>query len=414
MNLSDEQELALNELLKFEKSKEKFFLLAGSAGTGKTTLLGEYAKNSSKEIILTTPTHKAGNVLQSKSPGYEVSTIHSALGLTLEWEQGETKLVQKAKSKTGNYLTTVVVDEASMIDEEIYSYILDDVRRNNNRYLFVGDHCQLPPPKDSDCPIFKHVNNRFNLKTIIRQAAGNPIIKAATGFRDIIETGIITDFEFGSNEIGSVQLINKDDLITLSKDLYKSDEYKNNSDFVKILAYTNEQCHKYNNYVNKLFKVPDNESFIVGSKIVFNDAYAKHQKIIVPNNTEGVVTGIKKCVKDGIFYDKLTIQFDQDIIEQKEFDVVTLNSKSDYNKLLQSYKSMAIASKSWGKYYALKDMYCDIRPNHAMTVHKSQGSTINNVFIDLKDILKCTDKALIWKLLYTAVTRASNNVYILE
>ena len=63
----------------------------------------------------------------------------------------------------------------------------------------------------------------------------------------------------------------------------------------------------------------------------------------------------------------------------------------------------------------LKDVFCS-------TVHKSQGSTYNHIFLDLKDILKTSqnkyrnasyldDRP---KLLYTAVSRASEKVYLID
>lgn len=418
VDLTKHQQDALNKMLEFEKSDKKMFLLNGSAGTGKTTLIGEYCRQSSKQVILSAPTHKASHVLQSKSIGYDVSTIHSILGLTLEYEKDKTILVQKTKPKTGNYLTTVVVDEASMLSDELISYIRTDIKKANNHYIFVGDHCQLPPVDFETSPVYNIVDSKFELTEIIRQAAGNPIIKVATAIRDMIETGKIADFEFEENEIGSVQSIDKSELIKLAKHYYKSPEYETNSDFVKITAYTNEAVNKYNHFVNKLFKVPEHETFIPGSKIVFNEAYAKGKRIIVPNNSEGIVKSIKKRVSDGIFYDTLEIEFEPGILTDPNFsgtfDVINPNSMSDYKRMLNAIKSDALRSRSWNKYYHYKELYQDIRPNFASTVHKLQGSTIEHIIIDLNDIMKCKDKNLLMKMLYVAVTRGAKNCYILS
>ena len=67
----------------------------------------------------------------------------------------------------------------------------------------------------------------------------------------------------------------------------------------------------------------------------------------------------------------------------------------------------------WGD--NLKDVFCS-------TVHKSQGSTYNHIFLDLKDILKTSqnkyrDASYLDdrpKLLYTAVSRASEKVYLID
>ncbi len=41
---------------------------------------------------------------------------------------------------------------------------------------------------------------------------------------------------------------------------------------------------------------------------------------------------------------------------------------------------------------------------YAMTVHKAQGSTINNVFIDMKDVLTCRDPELLRQLQYVGAS----------
>ena len=49
-----------------------------------------------------------------------------------------------------------------------------------------------------------------------------------------------------------------------------------------------------------------------------------------------------------------------------------------------------------------------------MTVHKSQGSSINNVFIDMKDVSICRDKEELRQLQYVGVSRTKTNCYILQ
>lgn len=420
MILSECQKDALNRLLEFDNSKDSLFLLSGSAGTGKTTLLGEYIKASKKQIILSAPTHKAKRVLSSKSLGTEASTIHSLLGLKVQVKFGKTSLKQVAKSGTGNLLSVVVVDEASMLDKELMSYIFNDIKKNNNKYVFVGDHCQLPPINEEICPIFDlpEIKRKVFLKQIIRQAAGNPIIKAATALRDMIESGKVEDFEFEENDIGSIRVLDKSELIGLSKMLYLSDEYEKDIDYVKIIAWTNEAVHKYNNFINKIYKVPDGEDFKIGTRILFNEACVKGDLILVNNNAEGTVVNItKSCYNSQIFFDRLEIEFDNPnecSTSKNIFDVVNHHSRVDYNNLLNEYKNIAIHTKAWGKFYALKEKFADIRPNFAITCQKSQGSTYSNVIIDLNDIMRIKDKTKMLQHLYVAVSRASKNVFIIQ
>jgi superfamily I DNA/RNA helicase len=68
--------------------------------------------------------------------------------------------------------------------------------------------------------------------------------------------------------------------------------------------------------------------------------------------------------------------------------------------------------KNWHEYFELKNKVGDLRAIHACTVHKSQGSTYDNVFIDLDSIGRNNKANEVARLLYVAITRASNMVYL--
>jgi exodeoxyribonuclease-5 len=53
-----------------------------------------------------------------------------------------------------------------------------------------------------------------------------------------------------------------------------------------------------------------------------------------------------------------------------------------------------------------------LRPIHASTVHRSQGSTYEKVFVDLTDIGRSTRRDVLLRLLYVALTRSRGDVYV--
>ena len=63
-------------------------------------------------------------------------------------------------------------------------------------------------------------------------------------------------------------------------------------------------------------------------------------------------------------------------------------------------------------YYSYVDIFADISYGYCITVHKSQGSTFDDVFIDSRNIMSFKNKDTL-NCLYTAVTRASAKVNIL-
>lgn len=87
------------------------------------------------------------------------------------------------------------------------------------------------------------------------------------------------------------------------------------------------------------------------------------------------------------------------------------------------------ASKNWKNYYELIgsftspiDLYYSNRLirkksfgyGYSTTVHKSQGGSINNVFIDMKNILLCKDREELRQLQYVAMSRTMNNIYLFQ
>lgn len=138
-----EKKVALAELFAAPLS-----VLNGRAGTGKTTLvkaLVSRAEVKGKGVLLLAPTGKARVQLQTKvGQGYEAQTLAQFLSK-----------YQRYDGATGTYLTrggqpraprvgTVVVDECSMLTEEQLAALLD-VLIPPDRLILIGDPRQLPP-----------------------------------------------------------------------------------------------------------------------------------------------------------------------------------------------------------------------------------------------------------------------------
>ena len=70
-------------------------------------------------------------------------------------------------------------------------------------------------------------------------------------------------------------------------------------------------------------------------------------------------------------------------------------------------------AKAWRDCLSFKDCTICIDFPYAMTVHKSQGSTFNTVFVDTDDIAQCAERDfnMYLKLTYVAISRASHKVF---
>lgn len=204
------QRSAMDDILGWYVVADGPLTLGGYAGTGKTTMLSKLQEELDKltaprklRIVFTSYTGKAVSVLRKKlPPGSETMTLHRLLYKPRQIEvctytdepimqlggfvgrcaehSNEPEPCDKKKRVdfTPNLfplegIDLVVVDEASMVTEKIWS----DLTRHGVPVLAVGDHGQLPPIK-SDFNLMQKPDIR--LEQVLRQAADNPIIKMAT------------------------------------------------------------------------------------------------------------------------------------------------------------------------------------------------------------------------------------------
>jgi exodeoxyribonuclease-5 len=69
-------------------------------------------------------------------------------------------------------------------------------------------------------------------------------------------------------------------------------------------------------------------------------------------------------------------------------------------------------ANAWKKFLSFNSTALCLDFAHAMTIHKSQGSTYNTVFVDTDDVYRAADFSTqqYLKLMYVALSRASNQV----
>lgn len=165
----------------FLHSTRQTFVLAGFAGTGKTTLL-KHAVTETLRLVpeesaaFVTPTGKAATVLIRS--GIPATTLHRLIYQSIVEEQeielnGKKITVEKLNFKRresiAKNIKLIVLDEASMVSDEV----LYDLSEFGVKLLICGDNAQLPPVEGLNGFL---QSPDFTLKTIVRQQRGNPII----------------------------------------------------------------------------------------------------------------------------------------------------------------------------------------------------------------------------------------------
>lgn len=121
-------------------------VLIGPAGTGKTTLLRAlvgYPGVAGGNVLLLAPTGKARVQLETKV-GLPAKTLASHLVLTGRFDPDTGRYLTWGDQKPRGTYSLVVIDEASMLTEEMLAATLDSIT-GTKRLILVGDPRQLPP-----------------------------------------------------------------------------------------------------------------------------------------------------------------------------------------------------------------------------------------------------------------------------
>lgn len=124
-------------------------VLSGPAGTGKTTVIKAIVENIERVhgqaagFLLLAPTGKAAERIKTQTEKNS-STIHSFLASS-GWINKNFTLKRKGGNK-GQDVNTIIIDECSMIDLNLFATLLRSINWNSvQRLILVGDPNQLPP-----------------------------------------------------------------------------------------------------------------------------------------------------------------------------------------------------------------------------------------------------------------------------
>lgn len=423
-NLNSSQKEAEDKFIDclFEPDK-KYIHIQGRAGTGKSYLINHLINHcipnylnvcnalSIKPIYdrvsITATTNKAAAVLSDYLTGIDpVETVHSFFGLkvTEDYSTGETKLTTTARSFPKENLI-IIIDEAYMIDYTLMNYIRD-LTTKSCKVVFVGDPYQLPPVKETKSAILNYMDELIVLDTPMRNANSKPLMNLCDQFVQTIDTGIFKPITGVSGFIELLDDNNAED--TLKSILTHPDEE------VKILGYTNQRVQDYNQYLRDLRNL--SELFNVGEYVYNNSTVTSVTNQLSKINTiytdqKLLVTGANQTTDTiniaGIDIEIQKLTLNDTRIGQNYF----IDYSLDHDHLKQVIKYFA-KQKDWVNYFKVKNNLPDIRMGDCRTIHKAQGSTYREVFIDLNDLGTCTSNTQIAHLLYVAVSRATDKVYL--
>jgi exodeoxyribonuclease-5 len=418
IELNEKQQQAVDYI---ESSGFKsFYGIFGAGGVGKSFAVNSINQDRFR-VAFTAPTNKATKVMRdSGCPVDATMTIYSFLGLAVNEATGKVTMDKKGRCKSGDY-DVLIVDECSMLNDDICNRLR---QLGRIRIVLMGDYCQLPPPKATHSPIFKIIgDNHIVLTEQMRQKnAENPIHDLLNTMRTAIDTGNpqkvryesfkrqTKDLEKGLN----VGVVTTNNGKQWEQWLVKAFTDKRGFETLAV-AYSNRRVDEINALVHAGL-YPDSETYCVGEKLTFQAIKKDGKQVLAQNGDVITVESVVKkqeLVKIGTH--KVMVE---SLLINGEY--LTPCDRNQFNTWLEMLKAdlnnpRVTAGYSWGELYLLRDRFADLRHSYCSTVYKAQGSTVDNVFVDMLDVYRMPEPIdIINRCVYTAISRCRYVAVILD
>ncbi len=450
---------------------------AGTGKTFITNGLTEYFRMVGRNYVLAAPTGKASKVLATKaaSSAYTIhKTIYSFENIKefkqIDVDGSETyKFYAELAVNTHPVDTVYIVDEASMVSnkhqegeffrfgsgyllEDFFKFVNLDHNDHRKKVIFIGDNAQLPPVGMNFSPALdeSYLRKKYNVKTIshvldevVRQKSDSGIIKNATMLRNSIDSHCFNQLVM-NNDFPDVQAIEYEDIV---ENYFDACDRKLNNNAI-LIAYSNADVAAYNQAIRKCFLPGCGEDIFPGDKIMAN-TNNRFYGFFISNGDFGIVRKVlgnpevrnvtlrkknpeTKLVEeigveirfrnvelgfrdeDGLsrFFNAIIVE---NLLYSKQADLSSDENKALYVDFCIRHPGLKPGSQEF-KDTLKRDPYFNamrVKFGYAITCHKAQGSEWRHVFV------KCqgTNARLgadYFRWLYTAITRASGQLYLVD
>jgi exodeoxyribonuclease-5 len=425
-------------------SQHNAMVIRGYAGTGKTTLMGGLVNILplfNQNFVLLAPTGRAAKVLSNYSK-HTAFTIHKKIYKSVIGKEDNGPQFKCLKNYHKD--TIFIVDEASMIpvqkDHNGRSLLNDLIQyiseKEGNKIILIGDVAQLPPVKQDesyalDSTFLSDSYNlnvaSFELTEITRQALDSGILQNATQLRAQLNKDPIK-IQFRTLEYKDIYKMTSDRLEDGLRYAYDKFGIEN----TLIICRSNRSAVQYNKFIRHqlLFREEELEA---GDLLMI----ARNNYLFLPDDIPSgflangdfvEVLKIKNTEENyGLRFADLELKLvDYSHKESFEAKVVldTLHSNSPsmpqemnreiYNQVLADYAGL---TKKEQREEMKKDPFLNalqIKYAYALTCHKSQGGQWNAIFVDQGYLVKEGINKEFLRWLYTAVTRATDELFLLN
>lgn len=439
--------LAIADFL-YAPDANRAFLLRGYAGTGKTSLVASLIRVAPRLNIRTqllAPTGRAAKVLSSYA-GRRAYTIHKKIYVSTIDANGVRRIVRATNKHS---YTLFIVDEASMIGsdtlsqgtgrsllEDLIDYVLEG---NHCRLLLIGDAAQLPPVDTDLSPaldidyltaVSPLIVDSYEMTTVVRQQHQSGILTNATQVRQVItQHSNPPTLKFHVDGLTDVVRLNGADLEETLFSLYDNNHWED----VAVVTRSNKRANLFNQAIRSRILFREG-SLNAGDllMVVRNNYYwvdAESEMGFIANGDVAEVLSVRRQEElYGFHFVDASLRFvdypDAPTIECKLL-LETLTSESPaltaeesqrfYNAVMEDYAD--IPSRSERHRELRRNPYYNalqVKFAYALTCHKTQGGQWRQVIVDQGYLTDDMIDHTWMRWLYTAVTRATERLYLLN
>ena len=429
---------ALNEMDRFMKSNETSMTLSGYAGTGKTSLMEMIAKKGQKQfkpVMFCATTNKAAAVLNDRvsKAGFKASTLNKVFGINVEVDSSKAynarNLVNVLKDVDIMPGTTIIIDEASMINEENYKILNDIAKEHRLKIIYVGDEAQLAPVnEDKISKVFRNGEGKVIRLTQVERTDDNAILKEATAIRNGEPLSKVSSFNSKGEGVAYISPQHQEAINEVIDKYVKG--LKQNPNYFRILAYTNKAVTAYNNQVRELLgydsPIPHVGEPMTGYanwgyewrtksyRFINSESYKVTQvgrpttvQTRLDNGTPVVMQAVPITLEDSLGnIDTFNFMDIKNNVQNRQSAMILAHEKKRlWNEARRAYGREAKAAV-YAKINAI-DSFLFVNDNiednshnllqaktidfgYALTIHKSQGSTFTHVLMDDVDVSRAS------------------------
>lgn len=363
---------------------ERYTVIGGYAGTGKSTLVQHIIHAlglDPEQVCYVAYTGKAAQVLRSKGCP-NATTAHRLLYKSFQKKDGS--FIHIPLDTIYPY-KLIVVDEVSMLPKVMWELLL----KHKIHVIALGDPGQLPPVAAEEHGVLDHPH--IFLDEIMRQEQESEIIRLTMDIRE----GKPLRLQRGQE----VRIVEKSELAEPG--------FLNWAD--QILVGKNSTRHHINETMRKLVLNTEDPEPIIGDRIIcLHNEWGRMNLTgdALVNGLSGNIVDLKYTQENPYMMKTPVISFQPDYDEAGPFEKLEI----DY-KLLTTHEPTVTRAN----FRSIPKWYHPIQFDYgyAVTCHKAQGSEYDKVIV-LEEFLKGDSKEDHARWLYTAATRAAKKLIIVR